>query len=100
MLLVGQSTRHECVTFILISCRNAGAILLACPLLAVLRERMSEFRYGMWRLYDSEHRHTVYPETIQSTRIFTSFCQPTMPITCANHGNHVQTFMKPRQSTT
>ena len=69
MLLVGQSTRHECVTVKLISCRNAGAILFACHLLAVLRERMSEFRYGIWRLYDSENRHTVYPETIQS-RIF------------------------------
>ena len=25
---------------------------------------------------------------------FTSFCQPTRPITCANYGNHVQIFMK------
>ena len=31
---------------------------------------------------------------------FTGFCQPTRPITCANHGNHVQHFMKSRQSTT
>ena len=69
MLLVGQSTRHECVTFKLTSCRNAGAILFACPL---LHERMSESRYGVWRIYDSEHRHTAYPETIQS-RIFTRF---------------------------
>ena len=50
MLLVGQSTRHECVTVKLISCRNAGAILFACHLLAVLRERMSEFRYDSIRL--------------------------------------------------
>ena len=31
---------------------------------------------------------------------FTSFCQPTQPIACANHGNHVQIIMKSRQSTT
>ncbi len=31
---------------------------------------------------------------------FTSFCQPTQPIACANHGNHVQFIMKSRQSTT
>ena len=42
--------------------------------------------YGMWRIYDSEYRHTVYPETIQG-RIFTSFGQPTRLITCANNGN-------------
>ena len=24
---------------------------------------------------------------------FTSFCQPTQPIACANHGNHVQIIM-------
>ena len=31
---------------------------------------------------------------------FTSFCQPTQPIACANHANHVQVIMKSRQSTT
>ena len=31
---------------------------------------------------------------------FTSFCQPTRLITCANYGNHVQIFMKSRQSMT
>ena len=31
---------------------------------------------------------------------FTSFCQPTRPITCANYGNHVQIFIKSRQSMT
>ena len=31
---------------------------------------------------------------------FTRFCQPTQPITCANHGTHVQILMKSRQSTT
>jgi len=31
---------------------------------------------------------------------FTSFCQPTQPIACAKHGNHVQIIMKSRQSTT
>ena len=30
----------------------------------------------------------------------TSFCQPTRLITCANYDNHVQIFMKSRQSTT
>ena len=29
----------------------------------------------------------------------TSFCQPTRLITCLNYGNHVQVFMKLRQST-
>ena len=32
--------------------------------------------------------------------IFTSFCQPTRLITCANYGNHVQIFMKSIQSMT
>ncbi len=27
---------------------------------------------------------------------FTSFCQPTQPIACANHGNHVQIIIKSR----
>ncbi len=31
---------------------------------------------------------------------FKSFWQPTQPIACANHGNHVQITIKSRQSTT
>ncbi len=30
----------------------------------------------------------------------TRFCQPTQPITCANHGNHAQVIVKSRQSPT
>ncbi len=29
---------------------------------------------------------------------FTGFCQPTQPITCAHHGNHVQIIMSSGQS--
>ena len=45
----------------------------------------SGFRYGMWRIYDFELRHTVHPETLQrgvfrnnKRGVFTSFSQPTL----------------------
>ena len=37
---------------------------------------------------------------VKKKKNFTSFCQPTRPITCANYGNHVQIFTKSRQSMT
>ena len=36
----------------------------------------------------------------QKKKDFTRSCQPTQPITCANHGNHVQIIMQSRRSTT
>jgi len=42
----------------------------------------------------------VSEQFLKKKKDFTSFCQPTQPIACANYGNHVQIIMKSRQSTT
>ena len=86
ILLVGQSTRHECVTVKLTSCRNAGAILFVCHLLAVLRERVSEFRYDSIWLWTPSHRISRdRPERAFYMIPFVSRFR------CGCHGLHVDT---------
>ncbi len=54
---------------------------------------MASFKYV-------EHLALFSQEKKKKKKDFTSFCQPTQPIACANYGNHAQIIMKSKQSTT